>query len=97
MTRARWFCRYCGRVTSSVHRVCSDHRDLPGLDEPPADPLEIAAHAERRAIGRQCEACGGSGVEWPNDECWHCAGTGVFTKQAARMGEVPSTREGSVN
>lgn len=92
MSRQRWFCRFCGAMTSRPQGVCAAHADLPNLvDAVPPDPLESLPVTAAAHTGYQCQACGGSGVEYPRNECPRCAGLGV-TQAAPKREDMAPTK-----
>lgn len=84
--RQRWFCQLCGAMTGRKPgpdgRVsCLAHSRV-SLDELPADPIESRPLVTIPTRSRvTCAACNGSGVEFPDSECFNCDGRGFLIRQ----------------
>lgn len=96
VSRRRWFCSVCGALTqrepgTNGRVLCHAHSGL-RVDEVPPDPAE-SLPTMRQVMN--CEACGGSGIEYPGVECWRCNGNGRYQK-AAHPGEDTHPTKGQV-
>lgn len=84
--RRRSFCRYCGALTTNLDSCCPAHRDVLNteLDLIPPDPLVILPTMAEGV--HSCQACMGTGTQYPGLECAECDGTGhsaAFRREAA--------------
>ncbi len=94
MTRQRWFCCLCGAMTARMPRpdgrvLCHSHSTV-ALDENPRSELESLPVLRDTLTRYTCQACGGSGLTYPRNECARCSGLG-FTSAPKREATSPAS------